>query len=59
MLIPLWKEAALTRKKRGPIQLPLDRRLRDDHAVPNLLENDTPPMFYPSMADADALTTPF
>jgi hypothetical protein len=58
LLIPLWKESALQRRKRGPVQLPLDRRLRDDASVPNLLEDDTPPMFYPSMADADAIGAP-
>jgi hypothetical protein len=58
LLIPCWKEAALQRKKRGPVQLPLDRRLCDDGSVPNLLEDDTPPMFYPSMADADAIGSP-
>lgn len=62
LLIPLWKEAALQRRKRGPVQspvqLPLDRRLRDDASVPNLLEDDTPPMFYPSMADADSIGSP-
>jgi hypothetical protein len=58
LLIPCWKEAALQRRKRGPVQLPLDRRLRDDASVPNLLEDDTPPIFYPSMADADAIESP-
>ena len=58
LLIPCWKEAVLQRRKRGGVQLPLDRRLREDEAVPNLLEDDTPPIFYPSMADADGLETP-
>ena len=58
LLIPCWKESVLQRRRKAPDQLPLDRRLRDDAAVPNLLENDTPPMFYPSMADADALGNP-
>ena len=58
LLVPCWNEATLQRRKRGPVQLPLDGRLREDAAVPNLLENDTPPMFYPSMADADALGAP-
>lgn len=58
LLIPCWKEATVQRRKRGPTQLPLDHRLRDDASVPNLLENDTPPIFYPSLADADAIGNP-
>lgn len=58
LLIPCWKEAALQRRRKGVVQLPLDRRLRDDTSVPNLLEDDAPPIFYPSMADADALGAP-
>jgi hypothetical protein len=58
LLIPCWKEAALQRRTRGPVQLPLDRRLRDDASVPNLLEDETPPIFYPTMADADELGAP-
>ena len=58
LLIPCWIEAGHQRKKKGPVQLPLDRRLRDDSAVPNSLEGDRPPMFYPSMADADAIGSP-
>jgi hypothetical protein len=58
LLIPCWIGAVAQRRKRGPVQLPLDRRLRDDASVPNLLEDDTPPMFYPSMADADAIGSP-
>jgi hypothetical protein len=58
LLIPCWKEAALQRRKKGIVQLPLDRRLRDDASVPNLLEDDTPPIFYPSMADADEFGAP-
>jgi hypothetical protein len=58
LLVPCWIEAAHQRKKKGPVQLPLDRRLRDDSSVPSSLENDRPPMFYPSMADADAIGSP-
>ena len=58
LLIPCWKEAVFQRRKKGPVQLPLDRRLIEDASVPNLLENDQPPMFYPSMADADAIGAP-
>lgn len=59
LLTPCWKEAVLTRRKRrSGIQLPLDPRLREDDAVPNLLEDDQPPIFYPSMADADAIGSP-
>ena len=58
LLVPCWNEAALQPRKKGPVQLPLDVRLREDEAVPNLLVNDQPPMFYPSMADADAIGAP-
>ena len=58
LLIPCWKEAVFQRRKRGPVQLPLDYRLRDDSAVPNMLEDDQPPVFYPSMADADSFESP-
>lgn len=58
LLIPCWKEAVFQRRKKGPVQLPLDHRLRDDSSVPNWLEADQPPMFYPSMADADAFGAP-
>lgn len=58
-LLPLcWKEAALHRRKRLAAQLPLDGRLRDDEAVPTLLDNDLPPIFYPTLADADAFGAP-
>ncbi|HET7816631.1 MAG TPA: hypothetical protein VFK58_03535 [Sphingomicrobium sp.] len=58
LLIPCWDEAVVQHRKKGPTQLPLDRRLREDAAVPNLLTDDQPPMFYPSMADADTLGAP-
>jgi hypothetical protein len=58
LLVPCWIEAARQRKQRGPAQLPLDRRLRDDRSVPRGLENDSEPRFYPSMADADAFGSP-
>ena len=58
LLVPCWIEAAHQRRKKGGVQLPLDRRLKDDASVPRSLENDRPPMFYPSMADADALGAP-
>ena len=59
-LLPLcWNEASVQRrKKRGPLQLQLVSQLKDDQSVPNLLEDDRPPMFYPSMADADAIGSP-
>jgi hypothetical protein len=58
LLIPCWMEAVHQRRRRGAAQLPLDRRLRDDQAVPNSLEDDPEPLFYPSMADADAFGAP-
>jgi hypothetical protein len=58
LLVPCWNEAAFQRRRKGPVQLPLDARLREDEAVPNLLVNDQPPMFYPSMSDADAIGAP-
>lgn len=58
-LLPLiWKESALQRRKKGPTQLPLDRRILDDANVPNVLENDPMPCFYPTMVDADAFDAP-
>ncbi len=58
MLGPCWKEAVHQRRKRGPVQLPLDPRLRDDAAVPHLLESDDPPAFFPTLADADRIGAP-
>ena len=58
LLVPCWNEATLQRRRKGPTQLPLDARLRDDTAVPNLLQDDMPPIFYPSMSDADAIGSP-
>jgi hypothetical protein len=58
LLVPCWVEATHQRRKKGPVQLPLDRRLKDDASVPRSLEDDRPPMFYPSMADADSLGAP-
>lgn len=60
-LLPLcWKEAALQRRRKAQphVQLPLDGRLREDAAVPNLLADDSPPRFYPTMADADSFGSP-
>lgn len=58
MLVPCWKEAFYQRKEAGAVQLPLDRRLREDAAVPHLLENDDPPTFFPTLADADRVGLP-
>lgn len=58
LLGPCWKEAVYQRRSRAPVQLPLDRRLRDDGAVPNLLEADDPPVFIPTLADADRIGLP-
>lgn len=58
LLMPCWKEAVLQRRKKGPVQLPLDARIRDDHSVPNRLEGDPAPRFYPTLADADAFDAP-
>ena len=58
LLVPCWNEAAFQRRRKGPTQLPLVPKLREDSAIPNLLEDDTPPIFYPSMADADAIGSP-
>lgn len=58
LLMPCWKEAVLQRRKKGPTQLPLDPRIRDDKSVPNRLECDPAPRFYPTLADADAFDTP-
>jgi hypothetical protein len=58
LLVPCWNEAALQRRRKGPVQLPLDRRLTDDASIPRLLQDDRPPMFYPSLADADAIGAP-
>jgi hypothetical protein len=64
-LLPLaWKDAVLHRRDRLPaprfsdlpaVQLPLDGRLRDNHAVPDLLRDEPAPWFFPSLADADAI----
>lgn len=58
LLMSCWTEARHQRRQRGPAQLPLDRRLRDDAAVPRSLENEPAPTYYPTMADADALANP-
>lgn len=58
LLIPCWVEAAHQRKQRGAVQLPLDARLREDSAVPSSLENDDPPVFFPTLADADRIGLP-
>jgi len=58
LLVPCWNEAVFQRKAKGAVQLPLDRRLRDDAAVPHLLESDDPPAFFPTLADADRIGLP-
>ena len=58
LLPACWKEATLQRSKKGPTQLPLDRRLIDNSAVPNSLERDPAPKFYPALSDADAFDAP-
>lgn len=58
LLMACWKEAVLQRRKKGPTQLPLDPRLRDNLSVPNSLERDAPPKFYPTLADAEAFDAP-
>ena len=58
-LLPLaWNEAAhehRRRIKRGS-QLPLDPRLFNDAAIPDLLRNEPAPWFFPSLADADMVS---
>jgi hypothetical protein len=58
MLAPCWKEAVHQRRRKGPVQLPLDPRLREDAAVPYLLEHDDPPTYFPTLADADRIGLP-
>jgi hypothetical protein len=58
LLVPCWNEAVFQRKAKGAVQLPLDRRLRDDAAVPHLLESDDPPGYFPTLADADRIGLP-
>lgn len=58
LLVPCWNEAKLQRGQRGPAQLPLDVRLREDATIPRALENDPDPTFYPTLADADAFESP-
>ena len=58
LLGPCWKEAVHQRKRNAPVQLPLDPRLRDDVAVPHLLEHDEPPIYFPTLADADRIGAP-
>jgi hypothetical protein len=58
MLVPCWNEAVFQRKSKGSVQLPLDRRLRDDDAVPRLLQGDDPPTFIATLADADRIGLP-
>ena len=58
LLMPGWKEAVLQRRRKGATQLPLFPGLRDDRSVPNRLEHDPAPRFYPTLADADAFDTP-
>lgn len=54
LLRPAWEEALLQRRKKAaPRQLPLVAELREDRAVPSLLENDPAPWFFPSLADAE------
>ena len=57
-LLPMaWNEASLERKRRNKrgAQLPLDWRLMDDRAIPDLLRNEPAPWFFPSLADADLI----
>lgn len=58
MLGPCWKEAVHQRRRKGAVQLPLDPRLRDDAAVPHLLERDDPPVYIPTLSDADRIGLP-
>ena len=58
LLASCWTEARFQRGQRGKAQLPLDRRLVDDAAVPRSLEEDQAPTYYPTMADADAMANP-
>jgi hypothetical protein len=58
LLGPCWKEAVRQRRRKGAVQLPLDPRLRDDAAVPHLLEHDDPPSYFPTLADADRIGLP-
>lgn len=58
LLVPCWNEATLQRRRKGPTQLPLDRRLTSDAVVPHLLEDDAGCRFYPTLADADAFGAP-
>ncbi len=58
LLVPCWMEAVAQRKKKGPTQLPLDRRLIEDATIPTALDNDPAPKFYPTLADADAIGLP-
>lgn len=58
LLVPCWNEAVFQRRSKGAVQLPLDRRLREDEAVPHLLEDDDPPRFFPTLADADRIGLP-
>ena len=58
LLIACWIEAVFQRRKKGATQLPLDRRLIDNAAVPNRLERDPAPKFYPTLADAEAFDIP-
>lgn len=58
LLPTCWTEAACQRRKKGATQLPLDHRLVDDCTVPNSLENDAEPQFYPTIVDADAFGAP-
>lgn len=58
LLVPCWNEAVFQRKYKSAVQLPLDHNLRDDGAVPYLLESDDPPTFFPTLADADRIGLP-
>jgi hypothetical protein len=58
LLVPCWSEAGFQRRRKGAVQLPLDGRLRDDRAVPHLLESDDPSSFFPTLADADRIGLP-
>lgn len=59
LLIVGWREALRQRRRKdAAIQLPLDARLRRDADFLHGLAADPAPIFYPSLADADAIGIP-
>ncbi len=58
LLPACWREAQAQRSSKAAGQLPLIPILREDCAVPNLLEDDWAPTFIPSLADADGFGSP-